>query len=545
MSYKVACGQCGGYLYADKPGQLLRCPHCGTPLEIPAPDGPDESEGGGAPDREASPGDKRTADGTVSPPAGVRETVVDDVAADFAEPAATAAEPTAEPSPPVPAEPPIAGATGTSEPGWNVVDFPRAETQPQERSAEAAIGEPNRSEASGTAAPPADRSDLQSTLADDTPETVAQEAASPSSPPFLSTPPEGTGSVRPRPIPPSWDDTPADTDSPWRQHQPSETPHPPSAVSGSVSEPTWPGTLADSGTPSALSNDHSAKGVSRRAFLLLATYASAVTIGLLYLLWMQLTGAQRVDPRNLESLPDVIPPTHNGQVPFQLVPEHAPLPPGHTLRLGESRRFGNVRVTPLRVVWAPVRFVYYRKDQPSDAADGFSPPSRPRRRRGTHPPSRPPTPPTLCLWLRFENVSRDQRFVPLGHTLAWRRILLKGGRERSNQFVCRAENKATGPYVLLMDFRANDIWELEGNAIGRALDPGQTCELYLPADPENVHILFTDAGRDSERRPEPAPPFVGSFLWRVHFRKGYNPQSKRGVTTVIEVAFEGSQISSG
>ena len=41
---------------------------------------------------------------------------------------------------------------------------------------------------------------------------------------------------------------------------------------------------------------------------------------------------------------------------------------------------------------------------------------------------------------------------------------------------------------------------------------------------------------------EDARNLSGDLVWRFQFRKGYNPTSKRGVTTLIDVRFNSKDI---
>ena len=102
------------------------------------------------------------------------------------------------------------------------------------------------------------------------------------------------------------------------------------------------------------------------------SYAALVTIAFLYLL-MNILGAQ---PHQLESLPDVAPP-EEGQ--FRLIRETAILAPGHTLEIGGSQRSGNIRVTPMKVTRAPLKFEYFQNTRLGGSI--------------------PPTLPVLKLWL--------------------------------------------------------------------------------------------------------------------------------------------------
>lgn len=244
------------------------------------------------------------------------------------------------------------------------------------------------------------------------------------------------------------------------------------------------------------------RGVSRFLFLLIASYASAATLAIIILIISLLRARQH----SLESLPDLKPPVHNGKTAFQLVPENAPMPPGHLLRLGESQRFGSLRVTPLRVTRGPVEFVYF-SDEPGHR--------------------RLPTPPTLKLWLRFENVSDDQTFEPLGRVLVLTRIAGKRPPHdlRANNFVCRADDKRRdGHRVLLFDLARDSNWDLRGQDVDHPLKPGETWETYLASEVDGVDEL------------------TGALIWRVQFRKGYNRQSQRGVTTLIEVRFSSQEV---
>lgn len=106
---------------------------------------------------------------------------------------------------------------------------------------------------------------------------------------------------------------------------------------------------------------------------------TAVCLGLLYFV-----ATSRA--RQLESLPDVVPPQKNGEISRVLVPPDAALPPGHVLALGESRRFGDLLVTPLKVTREPLAFAHYRGEG-----------------------KREPAGEVLKLWLKFENVGTHGR----------------------------------------------------------------------------------------------------------------------------------------
>lgn len=232
-------------------------------------------------------------------------------------------------------------------------------------------------------------------------------------------------------------------------------------------------------------------GVPKLLFILLLSYASAVTLGLLYVYWLWRHPATHT----LESLPDV-PPLKAGAA--LRVPVEAPMPVGHTLRLGESRRFGNIIVKALGVERRPVEFAHYS---------------------GEAGRIRDPTDPVLRLRLRFTNASADQSIAPVDAGLVFKRIVGHDGRVDATNFVCRARDKQkSGPVVFVYDHPQSSEWDLVDQHLDRVLAPGESFETYIPTTEEDLDEL------------------TGDLLWRVHFRKGYSPQGY-GVTTLIEVAF--------
>lgn len=252
--------------------------------------------------------------------------------------------------------------------------------------------------------------------------------------------------------------------------------------------------------PSTLTDPDEPTGKSNLFVVALASYASAITIALLYLLFQRATA----DPSQLESLPDVAP-LEEHEV-LRRVPVDAEMPPGHTLALGESRRFGNIEITPLRVVREPLAFVHF-----SDRDDL----------------NKPDTEPVLKLWVRFRNVSDDQLIAPLdGRLLFTRAYRPESGEIWANQFVCSLDTKRdAGDPVLVFDHSPAAEFDLVDQHLGRVLEPGESYETYIPTTEEALDSL------------------TGELVWRVHFRKGYSP-SGYGVTTVVEVRFNESGIES-
>ncbi|MCR9229848.1 MAG: hypothetical protein NXI29_02405 [bacterium] len=251
------------------------------------------------------------------------------------------------------------------------------------------------------------------------------------------------------------------------------------------------------------------KTVSKRLFTLTLTYAIAATIMVAMLLYAKYQG----DPHQLESLPDLKPPIKNDEIALQLVPENAELPPGHTLQLGgPGRRFGNVMVTPLRVTRGPLEFEHYTGDA-----------SRTRE---------PTSSDVLKLYLKFENMSDDQTFEPLDQKLLLSRVPGKNPDSpmRANNFVSRVDQlHPDGERVLVYDMPPSWEWNIKGQNINQEstpqkLEPGQSFETF---------VATNEAGIDS---------LTGELVWRLQIRKGYNPKSHRGVTTLIDVVFNSDQI---
>src|SRR5690606_28417827 len=115
------------------------------------------------------------------------------------------------------------------------------------------------------------------------------------------------------------------------------------------------GTPVSSQKTSSTGNQTATSSLSNRrmVIIILASYASAITIAFLLLLFSKNGDA---NPHQLESLPD-IPAEKVDSLTY--VPPNIKLPPGHTLRIGEKQRFGNILVEPLAIVREPASFVHY------------------------------------------------------------------------------------------------------------------------------------------------------------------------------------------
>ena len=228
--------------------------------------------------------------------------------------------------------------------------------------------------------------------------------------------------------------------------------------------------------------------------LIIGSYASLITI---YAVYLTLRGRTH----QLESLPDLKTVQQQGGRAVVPRPENE-LPPGHELRIGQSQRYGNIRVTPLRVTRGPLKFVHF--EDPKD--------------------ERAPSLDVLKLWLKFENVSTEQKITPIDSTLMY---FQKGySPVISYNVIFRDVDRKKKDGLFFYNFERlpeGSEWRIVGQDANRELLPHEDYETFIPSQ-ENVEI--------------PA----GETIWRVHFRKGHGPQTGNGVTTLIDVRFDSKDI---
>jgi hypothetical protein len=257
--------------------------------------------------------------------------------------------------------------------------------------------------------------------------------------------------------------------------------------------------LSDLGTSntatSSVSRPKPAQADSQRVILIaLAGYAALITLLCLFLLIM-LAKARKAG--QLESLPELQPLSRDR---VALYPVNLELPASHVLKIGEARRFGNLRVEPIKVTRGPAELVHYSGD----------------RERGSYKTS-----PVLRLWFKFTNESTDQSFAPIDHDLVFLRND-SGVRANNNFLVERSRKPAGGPLALTFD-HTDSSHDFAGQNLGRQLGPGESFEAYYPTSEEEFENLR------------------GDLIWRVQLRKGLGP-SGHGVTTLVEVAFTSDEI---
>lgn len=514
MAFEMICGQCRGNLLVEQFGVVVACPHCGAHLHVPAPETP-------APPPAPSPQTIPPAPPSVpSPPEpiAVIEVPAPATVEDISETAPSTEEMSAftgdgsEPPPSI--EISVTSPVAINDSASTASESVTEETTPQAASeggfslsalmsaSETPEPEPTSVPAEVPASPvePAATTPEVSQpvpVTDSVHEPVAVAAApSESVPSGLSglfgssdsSPPPEVAAVSEKTL---TAETPVviATESPLEIAASSHEDHSLEIASGSA-------LLSSASVAKPDDKDHVT--VSKSLLLLLFSYASAITLGFLYLLYY---GSANKGDYGLESLPDPVPPKRKTSGVYQ---ESAPMPAGHDLKIGDSQRFGNIEVTVLKVTRGPIQFRHF-----SDAGK-----------------TRFPSAPVLKLWLRFKNVSEDQEIAPLDDQLLFHRI----GRDRltyhSNQFVVRAEqkNNPDAKRIIAYDHIIGSGWDLAGLSLDKPLQPGESRDYYVPTCENDLDIL------------------TGELLWRVHIRKGYSARGN-GVTTLFEVRFNSDVVS--
>lgn len=253
---------------------------------------------------------------------------------------------------------------------------------------------------------------------------------------------------------------------------------------------------------SAAGNANVATPPASRQPAWLPGYAIAVT---LLLIVLAITGRITLFPaaHTLESLPDVRP-LQPGE--FQIIPPGTPLPPQHGLKLNQSQRFGDVVLTPLKVTREPISFEHFQ----THAAE-----------------PRMTTAPVLKLWLKFENVSADCAFLPLDTTLMSHRYpeFATDETTQANSGL-NLTGSTDAPRILNYLHPAGSNFLLTGQNVSTPVNPGQSVEVYVAsAELPELELAQT------------------SWTWRIQFRKGIHQPSGHGVTTLVDVSFDTSEIT--
>lgn len=520
MAFEMICGQCRGNLLVEQFGVVVACPHCGAHLHVPAPEAPAPV----APPPALVP---QIAPPTPEPPSPP-------------EPVAVVQPPAPEPTPPesvsesAPSTEEMRAFTGDESepppsveisvmPSIAVTDSITASESVTEEAPAPATGEggfslsalmsssePATPEPTPEAVEPTASPVEPAAVAAELPESLAatESVTETTSEPLAVTPVEtastglsGLFGAEATSPPPETATTgqppvePIDASDASPTELLSSVESPPTDEHSSVMD-SESAVLPAAAATKSVDRDHVT--ISKSVLLILFSYASAITIGFLYLLYI---GSTRPGSYGLESLPDPVPPKRKTSGVYQ---ETAPMPDGHDLKIGDRQRFGNIEVTVLKVTRGPIQFRHF-----SDAGK-----------------ARLPSAPVLKLWLRFKNVSEDQEIAPLDDHLLFHRI----GRDRltyhSNQFVVRAEqkNNPDAKRVIAYDHIIGSGWDLADLPLDKPLQPGESRDYYVPTCENDLEAL------------------TGELLWRVHIRKGYSARGN-GVTTLFEVRFNSDAVT--
>lgn len=221
------------------------------------------------------------------------------------------------------------------------------------------------------------------------------------------------------------------------------------------------------------------------------------------LLFLVVTG--RVSPTGehpLESLPDV---RSLKDTEFQRVPEDAPLPPGHALNLGESRRFGDVVLTPIKVTREPVVMV----DNFGKPGKGFS------------------EKPVLKLWFKMENASSDVAFPPWDVNLMCHRSETEGNVVANSWLMVQQAGQDSETQVLNFYHSPESSFDMQDYHSKEMVMPGQSLTSFI-ASSEDLNQIASDE--------------IETYRWRLQIRKGVHMGSGSGVTTLVDVSFSPEDI---
>jgi hypothetical protein len=234
-------------------------------------------------------------------------------------------------------------------------------------------------------------------------------------------------------------------------------------------------------------------------------YAIAITLLLIFCL---MTGRLKLfGNAALESLPDIRPLDSNE---FRRVPDGTPVPEGHVLKLGESRRFGDVVLTPVKVTREPLMFEQFQTKAPATTLT---------------------TDPVLKLWLRFENRSGSYAFPPFDSGLMSHRTPRFSTDDSTIvNSMLNVSSPATSSPVRVLNFlqTMDNAFVIVGQQSGKVIIPEETLETFV-ASSEDIQYI--------------TPMAETGYTWRVQFRKGVHESSGHGVTTLVDVLFSEADIT--
>ncbi len=486
---KFQCGHCRNLMAvgAQYLGQQVRCPHCQQVVVAPAPTPP------------------------VPAPAPAP--------APFAPPGPALNETAFLPPRPAADHEDIFSAPEDPDDLFGRPNVPRLEVPPPD---------PAPPAANGAAAPPAPEPPFAPTLSYTPAPEVSQDAGPPDS---TLAPPSGG------PFP-SWMEAPTIAEAP-----PPAPPEPTAFAPAPAPEEGVASELPLSAPTVRRPSRDTGSWFMPLVFVPLVMYAVLVT-GLLGFAWWKIT--QLTDAKDEQDFFKLLPDDGSDpgvkkgdkrilmKLPYTERMASKPLPPEQRLKLNETRRFGEIEVTPLRVERKKVGVVVL----------GYK--------------AEPCKYESLVLRMKFRNVSTDQAFAPLDNYFDrwWKPgqgtfplTHLEAGKDRFFGGPAKwipPNNKE----------KKNPEW-VEGRKLSDpdGLKPGEEVEGFVCTDGDDARAACVLCGdrkaaedlRDQRLSVRPPPLFNGPFLWRVQVRRGIiNWKGRdRSATTVIGVEFDRGDVDKG
>ena len=213
--------------------------------------------------------------------------------------------------------------------------------------------------------------------------------------------------------------------------------------------------------------------------LLLASYASAVTFGLIWVLWSGRRLKETVEPEPapvLDARPD---PGRRSQNARKIVPP-PPIAAEHLTGLGKTIRLGVIEVTPLGVSSGPVTLTreFNRQQRKSGGDDA------------------------LNLLLRFKNTSTETLLAPMDEAF----LRVRPGSDPESYIDTQQEGASIPLYALAVESE----WSIAGQDF-RELRPGESFETRVTSAPDALDKLTSE------------------MTWRIRLRTGINHTDDLGV----------------
>jgi hypothetical protein len=203
--------------------------------------------------------------------------------------------------------------------------------------------------------------------------------------------------------------------------------------------------------------------------LLLLTYSSALTLALTWMFWTGHVFTTAEPPPASSPQPAAEPAARAPESRKSIAPL-PPIPAENVAILGQTIRVGQLEVTPLAIVVAPV-----------DLVRAFDPPDWRRDEAES-----------LVLRLRLTNISEDQVFAPLEQAFV---------RDQTSPLDRSMISSSSGVTIDLYPLANDSEWSIQGQEF-LTLKPGESVETIIASETRA-------AGR-----------LAGEMTWRVHLRIG-------------------------